>query len=88
MKNIFRKKTVARPLTNAEKVQQAQDTVKHGFSMFVEANELIAEANETLEAVIENDKLEIARTNANLEKAQDELQANKALQEQLKPFIR
>lgn len=87
MKNIFRKRKVIE-LTNEEKVTQSKTKVQSALSMFTQIYADLEEANTTLETVIVQDTVQVSAINQNIDNANAELEANKKLQEQIKPFIK
>lgn len=84
MKNIFRK----RKLTNEEKVIQSKNRVQGALSMFTRIHNDLEEVNSTLETVIAQDTTTMSAINQNIDNANAELEANKKLQEKIKPFIK
>lgn len=87
MKNIFRKRKNIE-LTNEEKVNQSKNKVQSALSMFTQIYADLEEANTTLETVIVQDTVQVSAINQNIDNANAELEANKKLQEKIKPFIK
>jgi hypothetical protein len=88
MLGLFKKAKKEITLTNEQKVAYAKRKIEISLSMFKKMNDDIIEANETLKAVIEEDTQKIIEIEKNRELAVDELNANLALQNQLKIFTK
>ena len=86
MKNIFRKRNIE--LTNEEKVAQSKNKVQGALSMFTRIYADLEEANTTLETVITQDTDKVSVIKQNIDNANAELEGNRKLQEQIKPFIK
>lgn len=74
-------------LTNEQKVDEAKQKIESSLSMFSKINKDISEANEVLENVIKEETQRVIEIERNRDKASDELQANKSLQEKVQQFI-
>ena len=84
---FFKRKSKTVNLTNQDKVALAKGRISEAFSMFQDINNELNEVNSELEAVIKEETELVAEIEKNREKALDELQMNKGLQEKLKQFI-
>lgn len=88
IKNLFRrKKNRYIYLTNEQKVSESRVRIENSMSMFSDINNEINEINETLLAVIEEDSIKQTKLQQNIDKANDEFTANRALQEKVQQFI-
>lgn len=80
-----RKGTVT--LTTSDKVNIAKGKVQSALSMFAVAHQKIEEANNVLEEARKEDEAKIAELQVNLERANDEIAMNLALQMKLEEFL-
>lgn len=87
MKNIIRKIRFNK-LTNEGKVLHTKKMVANSLSMFSKMNKELEEANNTLETVITQDTAVLSDISNNIDNANAELEANKALQGKLSQFIK
>lgn len=75
-------------LTSQQKVEDARDRIERSFSMFKSINNEIEDVNKELTDLIEKDKVIVEDIKKNIDNAELELQANKALQEKVSQFIK
>lgn len=88
MFGLFSKKDKEVQLTNEQKVAYAKRKIELKLNLFKEIHEEIESANEVLQVVIVEDTERMKQIEKNIESANDELNANKALQQQLQIFIK
>lgn len=74
-------------LTNEQKVSESRIRIENSLSMFSDINDEINDINDTLSTVIEEDSYKQIKLQQNIDRANDELKANQALQEKVKQFI-
>lgn len=74
-------------LTNEQKVSESRVRIENSLSMFSDINDEINDINDTLSTVIEEDSYKQIKLQQNIDRANDELKANQALQEKVKQFI-
>jgi hypothetical protein len=93
IKNIFKNK-IQRGLNSEEKLQLAQNKVGQAFSMFHDAYNSISEANKILGEAKQQDQenkeillRRISNIDKNLEKTDDNIGVNLAVQEELLKFL-
>lgn len=91
LKNVFnkvlgRKKQVV--ITNQMKVQELSDKANGLFESFRKTHNELEDINNQLQQVIEDETQKIIQIERNRERAIEELQMNKKLQEKLADFIR
>lgn len=92
-KNPFKKAKVVM-LSPLAKVQLASQQVESSMQLFVDANNALETANNTLDeaqreiiAETENLEMRISKNKSDVDNIDAHIKANNALQEQLKPFL-
>lgn len=95
---LGKKGYIERPLTHGERVFNAREVSKKALGMFQEAHDKLEEANEELTSVKNeaNEKVadilqelneKVVNLQRHIKNADFEINVNKTVQEQLKPFI-
>lgn len=90
MKNLFRRVKRVTPMVKVptrDRIAHCQDKVSGALAMFKKADKALTEANAELSAVIQKEQKEIKERQAQIEKAQAEVQANNALKARLSDFV-
>jgi DNA-binding transcriptional MerR regulator len=87
MLSLF-KKVTNRKFTTEERVQIATGKVKSALSLFQEAHAEIEQANQVLMEVVAEDKAKIQQLERNVQRADEELAMNFALQNKLAEFLK
>lgn len=85
-KVLGRKKQVT--ITNQMKVQELSDKANSLFDSFRKTHKELDEINDQLQQVIEEETQRVIEIERNRDRAWEELQMNKKLQEKLADFIR
>ena len=78
---------IKRQLTHGEQVSAAQQKSRLALGMFTAAHEILEETNADLEKVAEEARYKAEELLRHVERANSEINMNKAVQERLKDFI-